>query len=50
MVQALSLKYIASHEEMRGIIRESFELVRYEPERTSEWESAYERFLNITGA
>jgi len=50
MVQALSLKYIASHEEMREIIKESFELVRYEPERTSEWESAYERFLNITGA
>jgi rhamnulokinase len=50
MVQALSLNYIASHQEMREIIRESFELVRYEPEKDSGWESAYERFQNISAA
>jgi len=50
MVQALSLGYIASQEDMREVIKESFELVRYEPEKTSEWESAYERFQNISEA
>ncbi|UCC41300.1 MAG: rhamnulokinase [Candidatus Aminicenantes bacterium] len=50
MVQALSLGFIDSDKDMREIIKESFELVKYKPEKTPEWESAYERFQNITGA
>lgn len=49
MVQALSLGYIASHEDMREVIKQSFELERYMPEKIAEWESAYERFQEIAG-
>jgi hypothetical protein len=32
---------------MREIIRNSFDVVVYEPEQTSEWGEAYERFREI---
>ncbi|MBC7326879.1 rhamnulokinase [bacterium] len=47
LVQALALGYIKSHEEMREIIRNSFEVIPYEPAHTAEWDDAYERFLKI---
>jgi len=47
LVQALSLGYIDSLTEMRKIIQNSFELARYKPDKTAEWDSAYERFRNI---
>lgn len=49
LVQALALGYIKSHEEMREIIRNSFEVKPYEPLHTDAWDSAYERFLKLMG-
>jgi rhamnulokinase len=50
MVQALAMGYVASLAEMRDVIRQSFELVRYEPQHAAEWDAAYERFRNLVGA
>lgn len=47
LVQALALGYIKSHEEMREIVRNSFEVKVYEPVYTSAWDTAYERFLKL---
>ena len=47
MVQALALRYFSSHSEMRKVIGQSFELERYEPRQTKEWNSAYERFQEL---
>jgi len=47
LVQALALGYIKSHEEMRTIVRNSFEVKPYEPVYTSDWDIAYERFLKL---
>lgn len=47
LVQALALGYIKSHEEMREIIRNSFEVKPYEPAHSAAWDSAYERFLKL---
>ena len=33
--------------EARDIVRNSFEIKVYEPNHTSEWDEAYQRFLNI---
>lgn len=49
MVQALCLGKVTSFLEMREVIRNSFKLERYEPEQSSEWDSAGERFRNIVG-
>jgi rhamnulokinase len=47
MMQALTLGFFDSIQEMREVIRRSFELTLYEPERTNEWDSAREQFLSI---
>jgi rhamnulokinase len=47
MVQALALGYFSSHREMRKVIGQSFELERYDPQQSKEWDSAYERFQEI---
>jgi len=43
LVQAMALGELASLAEARGIIRESFELRRYEPRPTEGWEEAYHK-------
>lgn len=50
LVQALALGYIDSLEAMREIIRNSFEIIPYEPRDTEQWEAAYQRFLEIKRA
>ena len=47
MVQAMGLGIVKSHAEIRNIIANSFELERYEPQDTGQWDKAYERFLNL---
>ena len=49
MVQAISTGLVDSVSDARAIIRQSFELETYEPEDTEKWNSAYERFLAISG-
>jgi rhamnulokinase len=49
MVQALALGYVSSLAEIRAIIRESIEIKTYRPRGQDDWDSAYERFRNITG-
>jgi rhamnulokinase len=50
LVQAMGLGIIGSLDELRAIVRESFPLKRYEPEDDPQWQAAYERFRDITGA
>jgi rhamnulokinase len=47
MVQALSTGHISSLADMRRVIRHSFKLTGYEPERVSDWGKAYKRFRNV---
>ena len=49
MVQAISTGLIDSISDAREIISRSFELETYEPRDSEQWDSAYERFLAITG-
>jgi len=47
LVQALTLGYFSSHAEIRQVIGQSFELERFEPQQTKEWDSAYKHFKEL---
>jgi rhamnulokinase len=47
MMQALTLGVVHSVQEMREVIRRSFELTFYEPEHMDEWDRARDQFLEI---
>jgi rhamnulokinase len=47
MVQAIATGFVGSLAEMRGVIRRSFEIDRFEPEQPKEWEAAYQKFKNL---
>jgi rhamnulokinase len=47
MIQAKAAGCVDSLTEMRQIIRESVHLEEFLPENKSEWETAYQKFLNI---
>ena len=47
MMQALTMGYVGSIAEARDLIRRSFDVVIYEPEATSGWDNAYDRYLEI---
>lgn len=47
MIQAKAAGTVGSLNEMRKIIRESIHLENFIPENTSEWEEAYQKFLEI---
>jgi rhamnulokinase len=49
MVQALAAESVASPQEMRRVIGNSFEPVRYEPRDAAAWDAAYERFRDVCG-
>ena len=49
MLQAKACGLVSDIWQMRGIIANSVELVRYEPQDTNTWEEAYNKFLQITG-
>jgi rhamnulokinase len=48
MVQAMALGHIASLEEGRQVVRNSFEVTSYEPVQRAGWDDAYGRFLTMT--
>lgn len=47
MVQALGSEYVGSLAEIRKIVRDSFELINYEPREIERWGQAYNRFKNV---
>lgn len=47
LVQAVALGHIASLDEGRQIVRDSFDVATYEPAGGAEWEEAYSRFLSM---
>jgi len=49
LVQAMALGRIASHAELRKIVRASFPLVKYESRDSDKWEKAYGRFKELAG-
>jgi len=49
LVQAMAVKAVGSHEEMRTVVRNSFEPVEYEPRQDNAWRDAYDRFRMIIG-
>jgi len=47
LMQAVARGQLASVEEARQVVRNSFKLVTYEPKPSSDWDKAYARFLRI---
>jgi rhamnulokinase len=47
LVQAIGLGYLASHQQLREVVRSSFEVKRYQPRDTGGWDSAYQRFREL---
>jgi rhamnulokinase len=45
LVQALGAGELADLDEMRAVVRNSFELTTVEPHRSPEWEQAYQRYF-----
>ena len=48
-VQAIACGSIGSISEAREVVRRSFEVITYDPQNSTAWDEAYERFLRITG-
>ena len=48
-VQAIASNLIGSIAEAREVVRRSFNVITYEPQKSVGWDEAYERFLKITG-
>ncbi len=46
LIQAIATGELSSVKQAREIVRNSFELIRYEPEQTDIWEEAYKRYKN----
>ena len=49
MVQALALGYVKTLSEIRAIVRNSVNVRAYQPTGWADWDSAYERFRDVTG-
>ncbi|HTL27660.1 MAG TPA: rhamnulokinase family protein [Tepidisphaeraceae bacterium] len=47
LVQAMALGSIKSLAEAREAVQRSFDVKRYEPKNTKQWDSAYERYLGL---
>jgi rhamnulokinase len=50
LVQAMALGRLASPAGIRAIVRGSFELKTYAPDRTAAWDAAYDRFRGLAEA
>ena len=48
LVQAMAKGYIHSLDEIRQVVRNSFELKTWYPDRPEVWENAYHRYLELT--
>jgi rhamnulokinase len=49
LVQAMALGRVRNHEELRAIVRDSFEPKDYEPRDEKAWTAALKRFRDVTG-
>jgi sugar (pentulose or hexulose) kinase len=47
MVQAMAKGHVGSLDEIREVIRNSFDLKTFLPGNQSEWEKAYQRYLDV---
>ncbi|MCC6446765.1 MAG: rhamnulokinase [Armatimonadetes bacterium] len=47
LMQALARGYVSSLSQAREVVRNSFEVITYEPRNTAAWDEAYGRYLNI---
>jgi rhamnulokinase len=47
MVQAMAKGHVGNLDEIRDVIRSSFELKTFFPEKQTEWKQAYQRFLSL---
>ena len=47
MLQAVAVGKLASIEEARALVRESFQPAQFLPNTTEEWNKAYEKFLTL---
>jgi len=47
MLQAMALGHVSSLDEIRSVVRRSFEVKQYRPRPTREWDKAYERFCEL---
>jgi len=47
MVQALTMGYLDSLAQARELIRRASDVITYEPESVSEWDNAYDRYLEV---
>ncbi|WP_167618819.1 rhamnulokinase [Maribellus sediminis] len=47
MLQARALKAVDSLDEIRQVVKNSFELIEHQPNPTLDWNSAYERFKRL---
>jgi rhamnulokinase len=49
MAQAIAAGEIKDIAEARHVIRNSFEIVKYEPNHSEVWDEGYERFCKLLG-
>ena len=49
LVQAMATGEVKSLSDARDIVRNSFEVKRYEPQHSDKWEEAYVRYRGILG-
>jgi len=47
-VQAIAIGDVANLDDLRQIVRGSFEVKRYEPADATKWDAAYARFRELT--
>lgn len=47
LTQAMAQGYLASLQELRRIVRQSFEMVWYQPQDTPKWQRAYQEFQQL---
>jgi len=50
LLQAKALGGVASDEDIRQVVMNSFQVAKYEPSGSASWEKAYERFKEIEGS
>ncbi len=49
MVQALAFGYVRSLADIRSIVQNSVDVKTFEPARTGDWDTAFERYQNLLG-
>jgi sugar (pentulose or hexulose) kinase len=47
LVQAMAAGRVKSLAQARAIVRENFNVQRYEPRNTAKWDAAYQRYMGI---